>query len=90
MMIVRMTMLALAALALAGCHGGKPAPKRAPAPAPAAQAPAPVAAQPMAAAPASAPAAAPAFPKRRVIVDESGTAYEVLEEHERLCQNCDR
>lgn len=78
--------LALAALSLAGCHGGKPAPKRTPAPAQTAPAPAP--AQPIAAAPA--PAAAPAFPKRRVIVDESGTAYEVLEEHERLCQNCDR
>ena len=31
-----------------------------------------------------------AGPKRRLVIDEKGNAYEVLEEHERLCQNCDR
>lgn len=82
---MRTLMLVMAAGALcvfSGCKQSAPAGKNPQAPA----APAPAAA----AAPAPAAQTAKAAPKRRLVVDEKGNAYEVLEEHERLCQNCDR
>lgn len=31
-----------------------------------------------------------AHPKREIKFDENGHPYEVLKEHERLCENCDK